>query len=126
MGITLNPEARATEEGGQVESIYVVFRPGECAHETIPFLGRINDEDVELLIDVDRQDFPVAVQFVGTVEQSLLTAESPVSSGDSTFLTLFSLCLQMVTFHRADQHARGNALIRDALKSIRRHDLTAA
>lgn len=46
---------------GRIESLYIIFRKGEVADETIR--GELSD-GTEALVDVDRDDVPIAVQLL--------------------------------------------------------------
>ena len=113
--IILEPEIKATRIDGRTESIYVVFRQGVPARETIPFY---KPDGAELFIDVDEQDFPIAVQIVDSIEMGR-TTDAGKPEEESLVLALFSFANQMIAYHRANQQAKGNALIKDALESAR-------
>lgn len=113
--IVLEPEIKATRIGGRTESIYVVFRQGVSARETIPFY---KPDGAELFIDVDEHDFPIAVQIVDSIEMKP-TPNTGKPEEESLVLALFSFANQMIAYHRANQQAKGNALIKDALESAR-------
>ncbi len=113
--IILEPEIKATRIDGRTESIYVIFRQGVPARETIPFY---KPDGAELFIDVDEQDFPIAVQIVDSIEMGRTTNGSNPEE-ESLVLALFSFANQMIAYHRANQQAKGNALIKDALESAR-------
>lgn len=110
----LEPDVTATEINDNTESAYLVFRKGVCAHETILFS---TPDGVQVLIDVDQRDIPIAVQ---VVESRKIGASASVAfrSVQEGVLILFALAQQMVVFHRANQQQRGNALINDALKDL--------
>jgi len=113
--IVLEPEIKATRIDGRTESIYVVFRQGVPARETIPFF---KPDGAELFIDVDEHDFPIAVQIVDSIEVAP-TPHTGKPEEESLVLALFSFANQMIAYHRANQQAKGNALIKDALESAR-------
>ena len=117
--IKLDPQIRSTLIDGHVESVYLVFRDEVPAKETIPF-SRPNG--AELLIDVDGQDIPIAVQFIESVTPAELgDARVAATAQQSAHVVslLFAFANQMVAYHRANQQARGNALIEDAVERIR-------
>lgn len=110
-------ESSPTFVDGRLESLYLVFREGVTARETIAFEcrdeGRALGDGIQILVDVDDRDIPIALQFVISIE--LQPGELSLDHAQSAAVPLFAFATQMVTFHRANQQARGNALIRDAV-----------
>ncbi len=112
--IATEPEVLATRIDGRIESIYVVFQLGVHARETIAFADPHN---VRVLLDVDSNDMPIAIELVDSFDAT--DASDGAAIDTQAALWLFGIASQLVAYHRANQQARGNALIRDALSSIR-------
>jgi hypothetical protein len=113
--IVLEPEIKVTSIDGRTESMYVVFRQGVHARETLPFS---RPDGAELFIDVDENDFPIAMQIVESFDPPPPDGARP-SDDLPVVLELYTFANQMIAYHRANQQARGNALIKDALESAR-------
>lgn len=114
---TLTPKISVTRINGQLHGVYVTFRMGICAEETIPFSRA---DGARMNIDVDERDIPIGVEVVSPTPIPMCTEGDESSGNDATalLLELFAFATQMATFHRANQQARGNALIQDALESL--------
>jgi len=108
------PIIKTTRIGDRIEAVYVVFRPGIHARETIPF-SRV--DGAELLVDVDEKDVPIALELLDSWEASPCPDISEAEAM-SAIAKLFAFANQMVAYHRANLQARGNALIQEALESL--------
>lgn len=112
--LSMEANVTSTQFDGSCESVYVVFREDTQANETIVFSA---PDGIEVLIDVDERDIPIAVQVVESRTPEGVPNKTALTKREAT-ICLFALSTQMVVYHRANQQRRGNALIKDALKDL--------
>lgn len=116
--LTLNPKISVTRIEDGLYGVYVTFRRDMRAVETIPFSRA---DGARMNIDVDERDIPIGIEFTSPspIPEQSGAGEAPEGGYVEALMDLFAFATQMTTFHRANQQARGNALIEDALESIK-------
>lgn len=125
ISITLNPRITGTQIENKVVAAYLVFREDVRVVETIPFTRH---DGAHMNIDVDEQDFPIAIEFVHPDAEEDESSEAKIDDPAQFIIDLFTFATQMVAFHRAHRPALGANLIQKAIQRMRpleRSDLMA-
>lgn len=114
-------QVKATEVEGRIKSIYLVFDEAIECRETLHWI-RKNDHTTRLLIDVDSNDLPIAMQIVSCFDDCEKDHELDDKLGfdaNEAVKQLYAFAAKMTAFRRAEQESLGTALIKDALKRAR-------
>lgn len=112
-----NVNISTTVIDGQIETLYVVFRDGEVAHETIAF----NDTGADVLVDVDRHDIPIAIQFspfkISEHARGDAVAALLREAADKRILSLYGCASKLVWSYRASRRNQCD-VVRHAVESL--------
>lgn len=117
--LKIKPKLSAVFRKEKVQAVYLVFREGMKAKETLRFQNRITND--QLLIDCGQDGYPIAVHFLlangmgAEAKQPLLSKREL----DSAIQALFLFATEMIRYHEARMQKRGNDLVKDATRVLK-------
>lgn len=133
----LTPQLCALFRKNKVQSMYLIFRRGLKAKETLRFQNRVTSD--QMLVDCGADDYPVAVQFIYAKDVSVNEDDRSASKADfeNAIHTLFMFATEMIRYHEANMQKKGNDLVKEAtcvvrkvpkrrIKELRTRDLVTA